>query len=111
MAFGDNMMALEARMLTRFGAFGTLVPKGTAYDADLDRMVEVAGQPRNVRMTLGPSETLDEEGREVFRTVAKMQVEPVRGDEIVFAGKPYTVGNVQTLYEGDTAVLYVAEVD
>jgi hypothetical protein len=61
-------------------------------------------------MTVGPAETLDEDGREVFRTVAKMQVKPSRGDTIVFAGQPYTVGNVRTLYEADVPALYVAEV-
>jgi len=110
MLFSDRMIALEARLLARFGANGTLTGQGTHYDGDLDRMVATSATPRTVRMTLGPAETLDEEGREVFRTVAKMQTEPTRGDTITFAGKLYTVGNVVTLYEGDVPVLYVAEV-
>lgn len=110
MAFSDRMVALEARMLARFGANGTLSGSGMSYDADLDRMVEGDGSARTVRMSVGPSETLDEEGRAVFRMVAKMQVEPKRGETIRFAGKLYTVGNVVTLYEADRPVLYVAEV-
>ncbi len=110
MAFADNMIALEARMLARFGANGTLSGTGTTYDADLDRMVESAAFTRTVRMIVGPAETLDENGREVFRMVAKMQVQPARGETITFAGKSFTVGNVVTLYEGDKPVLYVAEV-
>lgn len=110
MAFADNMVALEARLLARFGANGTLTGQGTVYDPDLDRMVDASASPRTVRMVVGPAETLDEDGREVFRTVAKMQAKPSKGDAIVFAGQSYTVGHVQTLYEGDTPVLYVAEV-
>lgn len=110
MAFSDRMVALEARLLTRFGANGTLKGQGTIYDPDLDRMVPAGAGPRTVRMTVGPAETLDEEGREVFRNVAKMQTKPTRGDVIVFAGETYTVGNVQTLYEADVPTLYVAEV-
>jgi len=110
MAFADNMIALEARLLVRFGANGTVTGQGTVYDADLDRMVPVSAAPRTVRMVLGPAETLDEDGREVFRTVAKMQTKPTRGDTIVFAGQTFTVGHVNTFYEANKPVLYVAEV-
>ena len=110
MAFSDRMVALEARLLARFGANGTLSGSGMVYDADLDRMVPASTTPRTVRMVIGPSETLDEDGREVFRTVAKMQVKPERGDTIVFAGETFTVGHVNTFYEADTPVLYIAEV-
>lgn len=110
MAFSDRMVALEKRMLARFGANGTLASSGTVYKPDEDRMEEVATAPQAVRMSVGPAETLDEEGREVWRMVAKMQTQPTRGDTIVFAGKTFTVGNVQTLYEGDTPTLYIAEV-
>jgi hypothetical protein len=110
MAFPDRMLALEARLLERFGANGTVASSGMKYDATLDRQVPVEANPRTVRMTVGPAETLDEDGREVFRTVAKMQVKPVRGDTIVFAGQSYAVGNVRTLYEADVPTLYVAEV-
>lgn len=112
MAFSDRMVALETRLLVRFGANGTLTGQGTVYDADLDRMVPASSAaPRTIRMTLGPAETLDEEGREVFRTVAKTQTKPMRGDTITFAGTHYSVGNVVTLYEGDVPVLYIAEVN
>lgn len=110
MAFSDNMIALEARLLTRFGANGTLTGQGTVYDPDQDRMVEVSASPRTVRMIIGPAETLDEDGREVFRTVAKLQTKPTKGDVLVFAGQSYTVGHVNTLYEGDKPTLYIAEV-
>ncbi|WP_343545375.1 hypothetical protein [Sphingomonas paucimobilis] len=110
MAFSDNMVALEARLLTRFGAYGTLTGQGTVYDADLDRMVPAPASTRTVRMIVGPAETLDEEGREVFRTVAKLQTKPTKGDVIEFAGETFTVGHVNTLYEGDTPTLYIAEV-
>lgn len=110
MAFSDRMVALEARLLARFGANGTLTPQGTRYDADNDLMVPVDTLPQAVRMVVGPSETLDEQGREVFRTVAKMQTKPAQGDTIVFAGQSYTVGHVNTLYEADVPTLYVAEV-
>lgn len=110
-AFADRMVALEKRMLDRFGANGTLESSGKVYDADLDEMVDGSATVSTVRMTVGPSETLDEDGREVFRTVATMQVEPVRGQKLTFAGKTYEVGNVRTLYEGDTPVIYVAEVN
>lgn len=111
MAFADNMIALEARLLARFGANGVLSGPSTAFDADTGRMVAVPVTSRTVRMTVGDAETLDEEGREVFRTVAKMQVEPVRGGTILFAGTTYTIGNVRRLYEADKVVLYVAEVN
>lgn len=110
MAFSDNMIALEARLLARFGANGTLTGSGTVYDAEQDRMVPTSASARTVRMVIGPSETLEEQGREVFRTVAKMQVRPTKGDTIVFAGTSYTVGHVNTFYEGDKPTLYVAEV-
>lgn len=110
MAFADRMVALEARLLARFGANGLLTSSGMVYDPETNRIVESAANVRTVRMTVGPAETLDENGREVFRTVAKMQVEPKRGETITFAGKSFTVGNVVTLYEGNKPVLYVAEV-
>lgn len=110
MAFADRMSALEARLLARFGANGTLTGASTIFDPDTNSMVEVSPASRPVRMTVGPSETLDEEGREVWRMVAKMQTQPKRGDSITFAGKTYEVGNVVTLYEADKPVLYVAEV-
>jgi hypothetical protein len=110
MDFADRMVALETRLLMRFGANGQLIGQSTVYDPATNRMVEVTPARRTVRMTLGPAETLDEEGREVWRNVAKMQIKPERGDSIVFAGTTYTVGNVQTLYEGAKPVLYVAEV-
>lgn len=109
-AFADRMVALEKRMLDRFGANGTLESSGDIYDPVTRRVVDGSATRRTVRMTVGPSETLDENGREVFRTVATMQVEPVRGQKLTFAGKPYTIGNVRTLYEGDTPVIYIAEV-
>lgn len=110
MAFADNMIALEKRLLTRFGANGTLTSLPTAFDPETGRMVEVPVTTRTVRMTVGPQETLDEEGRQVFRTVASMMVKPTRGETITFARQTYTVGNVRTLYEADKPVMYVAEV-
>ena len=111
MAFADRMTALEARLLQRFGANGTLGGASEfVYDPQTDTMVPGSTNVRTARMTVGPSETLDEEGREVFRMVAKMQVKPERGETLTFAGEQFTVGNVITYYEGDTPVLYVAEV-
>ena len=109
-AFSDRMVSLEARLLDRFGANGTLGTSEFTYNPDTNRMEPSAGDIQTVRMTVGPAETLDEEGREVFRTVAKMQIEPRNGQTLTFAGKTYTVGNVVTLYEADVPVLYVAEV-
>ena len=109
-SFADRMVALETRLLARFGANGQLIGPSTVYDPATNSMVEATGNRRIVRMIVGPAETLDEEGREVFRTVAKMQTKPMRGDTIVFAGTTFEVGNVRTLYEGDKPVLYVAEV-
>jgi len=111
MDFPERMIALERRLLERFGANGTLAGKTTAYDPETDRQVEVAAPPRTVRMMVGPIETVDDQGRAVFRMVAKMQDEPKRDEVLSFAGRTYTVGNVITYYEADKPVLYVAEVD
>lgn len=109
MGFSANQIALAARLLSRFGANGTLA-RAPAYHAGTDRMTSGDGTTRTVRMVVGPMETLDEQGREVFRTVAKMQVEPARGDTIVFGGTTYTVGNVTAVAPQGLPIIYFAEV-
>lgn len=109
MEFSQRQAALAARLLARFGANGTLTPAPT-YDPLTDRMSATGSGAITVRMVLGPMETVDQDGREAFRTVARMQTRPERGGTIAYAGATYTVGDVTVIAPQGLPIIYQAEV-
>ncbi len=110
--FYEDMAALAVELLDEFGGPAILnKPPVTTFDkrTGVETIVSPATSAPIVAV-VGPIEVVDDQGRQLFKTIATLLVETTEGDTIIQGVMTYHVGKVTTVAPIGTPIVYLAEV-
>ncbi|WP_454883994.1 hypothetical protein [Sphingomonas oryzagri] len=110
--FYDDMASLAVELLGEFGGPATLnKPAVTIFDKKTGEQTVVSpATSLFVTTVVGPIEVTDDQGRQLFKTIATLLVEAAEGDTITQGVMTYRVGKVTTVAPIGTPIVYLAEV-